>query len=249
MSKFISVVIIAKNESRCISECLKAAFQVSDDIVLVDSGSTDNTMDIAIKLGATVYQVEWMGYGATKNWGNKKAQNDWILSLDADEILEPELIEAIKSLSLKEEQVYWLNRIVTFEGLRIRHSGWHPDWIPRLFNRQTAEWNTAEVHERLIYPKSHKKIKLKGLLLHNSYQSIDHMRQKYDHYARLGAKNWIKRNKKPSSLKMVFGSSFRFFKHYIIQLGFLDGKMGWLIAKESAKMVAKRWKYYRSLKE
>ena len=242
-----SVVIIARNESDYIEACIQSALRVSDDVVLIDSGSTDDTVDIARKCGARIYEPGWMGYGGNKNFGNAKAINDWIISIDGDEIISEELVHSLKGFKPQLGTVYQLNSMVNYAGSWIKHSGWYPRWKHRIFNRRECQWNDAPVHEDLI-PLHDKKVEqIKGDLLHYSYKSVSEHRSKVIEYARLKATKSIRLKKSPSLAKRYLGAYFNFIKTYFIRAGFLDGKAGWTIARMDAMMVKEELKAYDSL--
>ncbi len=244
----VSAVILSKNEADRISRCIRSLIDVVDEVILVDSGSTDGTIDIARALGAKVITTEWRGYGQTKNFGHSQTKNDWILSLDSDEWLTENLAAEIKVLQLEAKRVYAFNRSNIYMGKEIRYSGWSPDWVPRLFNKNEVTWNDNLVHEKLIIPQDHKIQKLSGKLVHDSYRSVDDHKAKTDIYARLKANSWIEKGVSPSFMKRYFGSGFKAFHSYVIKAGFLDGKEGRIIAKMNAYLVTMQVEYYDQLK-
>ncbi len=249
MTKF-SAVVITLNEEERIEECLKALKAVSDDIVVVDACSSDNTVEIARALGAKVYTKKWEGYGISKNYGASKCKNDWIISIDADEIISEELAESIKKLMPEYGTSYKINRLSNFLGVWIRHSGWHPDWKVRIYNKNLLSWDYKEVHEKLISKgRNLSTKKMKGILYHYSYPRFEDVEDKTERYARLLAKEMIKKNKKPSVLKTMFGPAFKFFRTYILDLGILDGKSGYLISKMNYEVVKRKIKYYNLLEK
>lgn len=241
-----SAVIITKNEVENIEPCLKALTKITNDIVVIDGDSTDGTVALCEQYGARVFKNEWLGYAATKNLGNTKAHNDWILSIDADEVLSEELIRSIQTLMPLENNVYALDRISSLYGKWIHYSGWYPDWKPRFFNRNQVQWQGDYVHETLNIPKNIKVKKLKGKLWHYTYKNEEDHKNRLERYAQLAAAEMYAKGKKPTFIKRIFSPLARFFKHFILQKGFLDGKSGWIIAKENARMVSKK---YALLKE
>ena len=243
-----SVVIICNNESRTIKDCILAAQRVSEDIVVVDSGSTDGTQGIAKSLGARVFDYEWKGYSANKNYGNEQAENDWIISLDGDEVMDEELIHLLQKLSPQSRHVYRLNSLVNFGGKWIRHSGWFPVWKHRIFNRKEVSWNQALVHEDLGPLEDMTIISLNGLLHHFSFKDIEDHQERTERYAQLRVREWMEKGKGPSLIKRIFGPSFRWFKTYIIKRGFLDGKMGWYISCSNARMIRRQIQIYDHIK-
>ncbi len=243
----LTAVVIARNEAHQIERCLGALKQVANEIVLVDSGSTDNTAVLARLLGANVVEYNWQGYAQNKNYGNALAQSDWILSIDADEVLSEELIQSIQQLQVSENEVYALDRINNYCGTWVKYSGWYPDWKPRIFNRKQVQWQGDFVHETLFVPSYFKMIKLKGKLWHYSYNSPqDHIR-KVSEYAGLSAKSLFQKGKKSSFFKIWFYPIIRFLKTYLLKLGFLDGRAGLSISRYDAYLVHLKYKQLKAL--
>ncbi len=230
MRSDLSVVIIANNASLRIGEVIGAARRVSNDIVVCDSGSDDNTVDIAEDLGARVIHQDWKGYSATKNIANSYAEHDWVLSLDADEVMTEELIESIEGLTFEDHKVYLLNRSNYYCGKRIRFSNWSPDHIPRLFNRKLASWTGIFVHEKLSFGGDVTKELLKGRLDHYSYESYNQRIEKVLNYAKLSAHERFQKGKRTNLIWAILTSISKFLITYFIQLGILDGKAGLEIA-------------------
>jgi glycosyltransferase involved in cell wall biosynthesis len=245
----ISVVIIAKNAEGTIEKVISSCKKVSDDIIILDSHSTDATAQIAKAHECMHIDLDWKGFGPTKNQGHQLAKNDWILSIDSDEILSDELAESILKLNKNPHEIYLLDRMSYIGATPVKHSGWYPDWIPRLFHRETARWNDRKVHETLIFPKETKLIKLQGKLHHYSYQSIDQLTQKMDRYARLGAEEWQAKGKNVHWLYQKMAPTFRFLRAYLWKMGILDGDIGRAIAQSEAEMVRKRIEYYMRAKK
>lgn len=215
---------------------------IADEIVVVDSFSTDNTEEICKKYGVIFLQQAWLGYSETKNFGNAKASNDWIISLDADEVLSTSLRQSIldlkKSLSADRQDgpqnyFYSFNRLSNYCGQWIRHGGWYPDTKLRLFDRRVAHWE-GDIHERLVYPDSIKPVQLQGDCEHYSFKTVEEHADKVDHYSSLIAAERLAKGKKFSVPKMLFSPLATFFKFYIIKAGFLDGTFGFIIAIISA---------------
>jgi glycosyltransferase involved in cell wall biosynthesis len=226
-----SAVIIANNEELHIRDCISSLLKVTNDIVLVDSGSTDKTVEIAKELGARVFNYEFKGYGANKNFGNKQAKYDWIISLDGDEVLSSKLIDEINYLIPKSKHVYALNSLVNYGGSWIKHSGWYPKYKNRIFNRKESSWNDAMVHEDLTPLHDKTIVKLSGDILHYSYESYLEHRKKAIQYGKLKALEWDRVGQIPGPFKKWGSPLFAFLKSYLIQKGFLDGKAGLHIAK------------------
>ena len=244
----ISGVVITLQEEDNIEKCVLALKQVCNEVIVMDTGSTDKTMSIAEKCGARVLETKWLGYGPTKNYANSKATNEWILSVDADEVLSPELIQEINNLQLDKSCIYSMNVLTNYCGTWIRHSGWYPMYKKRLFPRSIAKWSDREVHENLEFSDTIRVKKLSGIIHHYSYKTKEDHIRKADRYALEGAKQLIKVGKKPSIFKQVLGPPFRFFRMYILRAGFLDGKNGFFLALRESNMVRKRYMYYNKLK-
>ena len=245
----ISAVIITKNEASNIGDCISSLNGVVDQVIVVDAESSDETVKIAKELGANVTVRAWKNYGDQRNFGAKQATNNWILSIDADERLSPELVQEIKSVELDQQKVYKISIKTNYLGKWIKHCGWYPNYKKRMYNRKVAEWSEELVHENLIYTQGMDVVKLKNEILHFSYPSLKRHHEKTDSYARLTAQKWKLENRSPSLLKKLFGSWFRFFRTYVLKLGFLDGKEGFLISKMSALLVKKQLQYFKQLEE
>ncbi len=231
----ISAVIITKNEATIIGAALKSLVDVTNDIIIVDSGSTDNTVAICKQFGATVIETTWDGYGPNKNKGINIAKHDWILNIDADEILDEQLQQSIKQLQLQEHNfIYECKRNNFFCGKWIRYGEWAGDKQIRLFNRSIASWNNAAVHETLIAKIATKKKLLPGHILHYTTRHIDVYINKTVVYAKLNAQKYFEQGKTASFFKLYWAPTLTFLQHYILRLGFLDGWEGFLIAKTTA---------------
>jgi (heptosyl)LPS beta-1,4-glucosyltransferase len=235
----LSVTIITYNESKNIEKCLRSVKAITDDVVIIDSFSTDDTSAIAKQLGANVFNYSFNGYGESKNLANEKAKNDWILSIDADEVLDEKLVNSILNLKdkLNNNTVYEFSRLNNYCGKWIRFGAWRSDNKIRIFNKTAVKWNLAEVHESLIIPENFVVQKLQGKLLHYSYASVANHLNKIEKYSTLGAEEAFKKGKHASFIKINFSPVFRFIRDYILMLGFLDGKYGFVIASLTAKEV------------
>ena len=241
----ISIVIISYNASRKISEVLKQARKLSEDIVVLDSGSTDNTKELCTTFNVNFQNQAWLGYGKQKNLANSYAQNDWILSLDADEVLSEELIQELKTKTLSPGKVYEIPFRNIYCHKEIRFGKRKNEKHIRRFNRTEVQWDEAAVHEGLIW-NGMDKIKLKGKIFHHSMESKSAHLSKAKHYARIGAEKLKAKGKKATFLKLYINPLYRFVKDYFFSLGFLDGKLGFQIALIIAK--ESYWKY-KNLKE
>lgn len=242
-----STVIITKNEADNIERTIRAVQQVCEDIVVVDSGSTDDTISICRRLGVRVFEYEWKGYSANKNFGAAQAQFDWILSIDADEVLSAALIQTLQNLHPQQETVYAIDILTNYCGQWIRHSGWYPCWRTRLYHRQEVRWNDDLAHEGLLIPTHFKEKRLQGIVEHYSYKSYADHDERIERYAQLSAKNLYLQKKKPSWVKLYLGPPFRFFRTLVLKLGFLDGKAGWIISRKDAYLVYRKYRLLRNL--
>lgn len=233
----ITAVIITHNEERNILRCLNSVQDVVDEIVVVDSGSTDHTENICNDFGVKFVHQDWLGYSEQKNFANSLASNDWILSIDADEELSDELKHSIlkyKSKHIPHDMVFSMNRLTNYCGHWIRHCGWYPDRKIRLWNRNIGKWNGI-IHETIEFTQPVEEKCLKGDLNHYSYYSIeDHIRQA-DKFTTLTAEEAYKKGKRCNSIwKLRVKTFWKFFHDYVFELGFLDGYYGYVVCKISA---------------
>jgi glycosyltransferase involved in cell wall biosynthesis len=243
----LSVVIITFNEERNIARCLESVRDIADDIVVLDSGSTDHTEDICKKFGVRFFQQAWKGYSEQKNFGNSLAANDWIFSIDADEALSEDLKKSI--LEMKQFPAvrnYRICRITNYCGKWIRHGGWYPDIKVRFFDRRNTRWE-GMVHERLNIARDGDTALLKGDCYHYSYYTIEEHISQADRFSTLAAQDLIEQGKKVSGFKAALAPGFRFFKMFFLQLGFLDGKAGRSIARISASAVRLKYNKLKKL--
>ncbi|HNU87684.1 MAG TPA: glycosyltransferase family 2 protein [Ferruginibacter sp.] len=246
----ISVVIITKNEAHIIGNTLQSLQPVISDVVIVDSGSTDDTVKICRQFNAHIIETDWAGYGINKNKGIAAAKNDWILSLDADEAIDEELKRSLQQLSLQNENEVFNIRFKNFFCNKwIRFGEWGFDKHIRLFNRKKIAWNNAAVHENLIFPEGVKVTMLKGNILHYTVQSRQEYTDKMTGYARMNAKKYFESGKKADFFKLYLSPLFAFLQHYIFRLGFLDGKEGFLIAKTTSMYTFMKYRYLKVMKD
>ncbi|BDD07752.1 glycosyl transferase [Fulvitalea axinellae] len=230
----LSAVIITLNEEKNIGKCLESLQGVADEIVVVDSLSMDRTKEICESYGVKFIATAWRGYSDTKNYANSLASHDYLLSIDADEVLSEELRTSI--LKIKEEkapkEAYILNRLTNYCGKWIRHCGWYPEPKTRIWRKELGGW-TGDIHETLDFrPKSTET--LKGDLLHYSFHTIAQHVNQMNKYTDLMAKRDLEKGKKASLAKVLFSPPFKFFNKYIIRLGFLDGYYGFVVCVMSA---------------
>lgn len=236
----ITAVIITKNEEPNIRRCLDSLQKVADEIIVVDAMSTDRTEAICREYPNLIFVSRtWMGYAATKNYGNGLAKNPYILSIDADEVLSEKLrLEILEKKSILRGG-YSMPRLNHIGQKAIRFSGWYPDTKIRLFPKKEATWTGDFVHEKLVYEGEVQR--LKNDLLHFTYHSYDQFDQKMRNYAVLSAKEMFSKGKRLGFGLMVLKMIFKFFSIYILKLGILDGQEGYIIALESSKSIY--WKY------
>ena len=237
-----SIVIIAKNEAENIGRTIQALLPLDKEILLVDSGSTDDTCKIAEALGARILQVEWQGFAQTKNIGNEAAKNKWILSIDADEVISEELQKSLDNWQAEEQSVYLLDRMTEYRGKWIRHSGWYPDWKPRLFNKRHCRWEGSHVHEKLVFPNDFKQKKLTGKLWHYSYKNQQDHLERMERYTDLSAQKMFALGKKASTIKAYASAFARFIRSYLVKRGIMDGRRGLEISCMNARMVFLKYK-------
>lgn len=241
----LSVVIITKNEAEAIAECIAAAKLITDDIVIIDNYSTDETCNIALALGCRLYQCNWDGYGTNKNKGITLAKYDWILSLDADEIADLELALSMHSLKLDDPAMVYDVRFKSYFGKKlIRYGAWGCDHHIRLFNRKSVKWSDSNVHETLRLPEGTRLQRLDGYIHHYSVKDRRECYAKALYYARLSAEKYFNSGKKANMVNLYLSPIFSFVKSYILYGGFLDGKEGLDIARITYK---NKWLKYRYL--
>lgn len=233
----ISVIIITRNEERNITECLQSV-SWSNDIVLVDSESSDRTVEIAKKMTAKIYVRQWEGYAQSKNFALQHVVNDWVLWIDADERVPHELAEEIQRIVQEHQSptaAYEVARRAYFIGKWIRHCGWYPGYVVRLFKKSQASFAESRVHEHLDVKGSVGR--LQNDLLHYTDENLYHYFSKFNRYTTLAAEDLIQRGKKYSLYDILVRPPFLFFKMYIVKRGFLDGMHGLILSLASSSYV------------
>jgi len=226
----VSVTIITKNEAINIEDAIKSVIDF-DEIIVVDAFSDDATIEICKKYSVTIYQNEWPGFSAQKQFAVDRAKNNWVLSLDADERITAELKNEIRdAISNYRYSGYYIPRKNIFLGKWIRHSGWWPDYTLKLFKKDVSRFDDREVHEKVIVNGD--SARLKNPMEHYSYRDISDFIKKMDNYSILAAKDIIQKDKGKSTLvfDMLSRPLFVFLKMYFLQLGFLDGRYGFYLA-------------------
>lgn len=232
MSNHFSIVIVCKNEERAIGLVLKSVAGLTDDALVYDNGSTDGTLNILQQYGVRIHQGPWMGYGKTKREAVNLARYDWVLSIDADEALDEKLQQALQTLNLDDANTVYRIKFRNLLGEKILRWGeWGADKHIRLFNRTKVNWDEALVHESLTIPSSVVVKDLPGSILHRTVKDTVEYSEKMLKYALLNAEKYFAQGKKSSWIKRYLSPRFAFVKHYIFQLGFLDGWEGLLSAR------------------
>jgi glycosyltransferase involved in cell wall biosynthesis len=241
----LSVVIITRNEEHNIHDCIHSALLLSNDVIVVDAGSTDNTIELSKKAGASVIEQEWKGYGYARNLGASKAKNNWIISLDADERITPLLAGNIKNATLEDYHIYRFRR-ENFLGLhKINFGTAGFDKVIRVYNRLHTSWDLTVVHEKLIGDCTVTKIE--GTLQHFSMKDIFDYREKSILYARLSAQKYFQQGKRTGFIKRFISPSFNAVKSYIFQLGFLDGARGFQLSRAIAHYTWLKYEFLHQL--
>ena len=225
----ISVVIITKDEEWNIRDCLESV-KWADEIVVVDNGSTDRTLSICQEYRARVFQEEWKGYSGQKNSAIEKAGNEWVLNLDADERVSPELRQEMQK-SLEENQDvdgYWIPRKNFFLGNWIRYCGWYPDLNLRLFRKSRGRFGARAVHERVELQG--KALTLTHPLIHETYRSLSDFVQRMDRYSTLAAQEMQEQRREFRLVDVVFRPPSTFLQMYFLRAGFLEGYLGFVLS-------------------
>lgn len=226
----ISACIISFNEEEKIEDCLKSLQGVADEIVVVDSHSTDRTVEIASRYTDRIFLQEFLGHIEQKNLAVSKAENDWILSLDCDERLSPELRDAILANKDKLDSAdAWQMPRKTFYIYRWLNHCWYPDLKIRLFNRNTAHWGGTNPHDHIVCQGTHI-VRLKGDLYHYSFDSISDHLKTIDSFTEIGARELLRKGKPVNLFSPLGHASWTFLKLYIFKRGFLDGYAGLLVS-------------------
>ena len=241
----LSVIIITKNEAGNIRACLESV-KWADEIIVVDSGSIDATVEICREMGAQVHEHDWPGFGMQKNRALAYATEEWVLSLDADERVTPDLkAQLINAMKDGNADGYYLPRLSQFCGRFIRHSGWYPDYVLRLFKRTRGRFSDDMVHERVI---------LEGVagrlttpLLHYSYLDKADVRRKTEQYAKAGALQMFKKGKTATFADAPLRAAWAFVRTYCLRLGFLDGVAGFNVAMMNARTTYLKYQELRVL--
>jgi glycosyltransferase involved in cell wall biosynthesis len=222
----VSAVLITRNAAGVLDACLES-LSFADEVVVVDSASTDGTAEIAARRGARVVQKEWLGFGRQKQFAVEQASHDWVLCLDADERVSPQLAASIRSaLAAPVSPVYRMARRNRFLGRWLSHGEGYPDWSPRLFNRMNARWSDDLVHEKVLFAVTPGT--LEGDLMHDSADDLTTYLERQNRYTTLAARQAFEQGRSAGVLHLLFSPVVRFIKFYLMRLGFLDGLPGLL---------------------
>ena len=219
-------MLITRNASAVLDSCLES-LSFADEILIVDSQSTDGTLDIAARRGARLVQKEWLGFGRQKQFAVDQAKHDWVLCLDADERVSDALAGSIRrALEAPVSPVYRMARRNRFLGRWLSHGEGYPDWSPRLFNRLNARWSDDLVHEKVLYAVTPGT--LEGDLMHDSSDDLATYLDRQNRYTTLAARQAYELGKSSGVFHLLLSPVVRFFKFYVLRLGFLDGVPGLL---------------------
>jgi glycosyltransferase involved in cell wall biosynthesis len=248
--RHLSVTLITLNAQDTIARAIRSV-SFADEIIVVDSGSTDETVSIAKNLGAKVHLHAFNGYGQQKNYAADLCTHEWILNLDADEEVTPELAGNIQNLISQKNapDLAHICRKNYFCNTWIKHGGWYPDWNARLYRKNSARWTEPHVHETLQLTDGGKSVYLDGALNHFSFPSIESQVERNLRYAGLGARELLKkRGCRPGLCSLWLRPLGKFIECYILKLGFLDGVNGLIIAINAAHSLFLKYAIARSLR-
>ena len=240
----VSALIIARDEAARIGLCVAAVAAWADEVLVVDSGSTDDTVARARAAGARVIETHWRGYGAQKNWAARQARHDWIVSIDADEWPDARLLAAIDErragVDLDPGVVYGMRRVTRFCGTWVRHGAWGRDIVWRLYRRDRAHWDERPVHENVV-GVAHGEV-LAGELLHDSYPDLASHDRKMEPYLALSVESLYAAGQRGGLLKREVAPLWRAFRGYVLQGGWRDGWAGREIARRDYRMVREKYR-------
>jgi glycosyltransferase involved in cell wall biosynthesis len=245
----VSIVIITKNLADIVAGCIRMACRITDDIVVIVNDSSNESIDTSYSGPCRVYRKAWDGYGANKNKGIEAARYNWILSIDADEIPDEELIYSLHKLKYNDPAVVYDIKFRSYFGKQaLRFGSWGRDHHTRLFNRAMVKWSGTIVHETLILPENVQTQKIQGCLHHFSVNNLEEYDDKGIYYSKLSAQKYFRAGIRANAVKLYISPVFGFLKNYIIFLGFLDGRAGWDIAKTNIRHTYRKY-HYLSLME
>jgi hypothetical protein len=234
MSFHLSAVIIVKNEERNIERCIRSVLPVADEVIILDSGSTDHTEAICKRFPVRFFNSSWMGFSGTKNYASSLALYNWVLSIDADEELSPQLQQSILQVKKTTDGATCkISRLPNYCGHWIRHGGWYPDYKTRIFNRNQTRW-IGEVHETLEYKTKPDTVVLQGDCYHYTMASISEHLSTINRYSTIWADEKYQQGYQVSYMKMLVSPHLKFVRSYFYKFGFLDGFQGFIIAANTA---------------
>jgi len=248
--KPLSAVIITLNEENNIGRCIDSLWHVANEIIVLDSFSSDNTVAIAKEHGAIVRQEMFAGYKEQKNRALKFTNYDYVLSLDADETLSPELIAAI--LNAKKDfkfKAYSMNRYNHYCGRFIKHGLWYPDKKIRLFDKRIANWGGMNPHDKIVLQQNAKVQFLKGNILHYTFNSVEEHLERNERMSSIAAQSIFDSGKKKHWSKIILSPLWSFINGYFLRLGFLDGYYGWIIAIQNAHLSFLKYQKLQRIKK
>jgi glycosyltransferase involved in cell wall biosynthesis len=237
----LSLIVITKNEEAAIGRCLRSA-TFADEIIVVDSGSSDKTVAIAQSLGARVIETsDWPGFGLQKNRALDNASGDWVLSLDADEWIEPSLADEIQTVIAQADAAggYEIPRRSRFCGRIVRYCGWSPDYVLRLFRREQGRFSDDKIHEHVEVAGP--LLRLRNPIEHDSIADLADAKDKIERYSKAAADRLIGKGKKSSYAKAWLRGIGAFLRTFVFRLGFLDGKTGWKVANYNRRYTFEKW--------
>ncbi len=237
----LSVIIITKNEASHIARCLESVAW-ADEIIVFDSGSLDDTVGICRRYTEKIYTTDWPGFGIQKQRALEKATGDWVLSLDADEVVTSELKSELEhAVKTGHYHGFEIARSSSYCGRAMRHGGWWPDYVLRLFRRQTGRFTDVVVHERVIVQGAIGRLTMP--LMHDAFVDLDEVLHKVNSYSSLGAQQLYQKGGKSSFAKAIFKAIWTFNRTYWLKAAFLDGRQGFMLAISNAEGT-----YYKYLK-
>ncbi|WP_179336591.1 glycosyltransferase family 2 protein [Winogradskyella ludwigii] len=245
----LSGVIITFNEERNIEQCLASLVNVVDEIIVVDSFSTDNTKTICERFNVKFIEQKFLGYIEQKNFALSQASYDHIVSLDGDEALSETLQQSIIDLKSNWKfDGYYTNRFNNFCGQWIKHSDWYPNKKLRVFDKRKASWTGHKIHETISFNSNNSKSgHLKGDILHYTYQTYSEFNLKTEYFSSLSAQSYFELGKKAPIWKIILNPTWAFFKTYFLRLGILDGFNGYMIAVQTANITFLKYSKLRAL--
>lgn len=245
----LSVVIITYNEERNIERCLLSVKEVADEIIVLDSFSSDKTQQICLKHGVSFHQHAFDGHIQQKNRAISHASNPHVLSLDADEALDETLIASIKTVKTNfEKPGYYINRLTNYCGHWVKHCGWYPDAKLRLWDSRLGHWTGINPHDKYELFEGDKNTgHLKGDILHYSYYSVEDHYKQVEYFTTIASKAYFEQGKRAPFYKLILNPTAKFIDHYLLHLGFLDGAAGFRISKISAYAAYLKYKKLRHL--